>query len=62
MSQINVQLKVVSKNLEELCDNGRSETNRKEKLRTQLQEMKDTLGSYEVTKEIDPFADVCSQL
>jgi hypothetical protein len=58
VSKIDVQLKAVSKDLEELCDHGSSETNRKEKLRTQLQEIKDTLGSYEVTKEIDLFADV----
>ncbi len=58
MNQIDVQLKAVSKNLEELCDNGGSEMNYKEKLRTQLQDIKDTLGGYEATIEIDLFADV----
>ncbi len=58
VNQIDVQLKAVSKNLEELCDNGGSEMNCKEKLRTQLQDIKDTLGGYNVTQVIDLFADV----
>jgi hypothetical protein len=57
VSQNDVEVKTVTKNLQKLYDNGTIEPTGLEKLRTRLQEIKETLGIYTVTKEVDLSAD-----
>ena len=58
VNQIHIQLGTISKNIDEIHDNGIVELNRAAELKMQLEEIEKNLGIYEMMQEIDLSADI----